>query len=125
MQGPQVPLILVPRFTSLSGARSFATTPVEVSQFSTGTITVWRGDLQGASSTYKFYLEFSTDAINWTEFLLAGPGQAWVDPGAFDAETWPFGITYRWMRGRIALTGSSGVEVTSWAAGLLMKRTDG
>ena len=126
MHGMQVPLILVPRFTSYMGARDFISAPIDASRYHAGSLTIWRGALQGTSPEFKLYVQFSSDAHedNWIDFPLVSPLQHWADPGANTAQTYGFGAINRWMRCKVTLSGTF-PEVTCWAAGLLAERTDG
>lgn len=105
-----------PRFTTLVGATSFTTTPIDVSRLDSARLQLWRGDLRGTAPTFALYLEESLDAENWVQ----GPGSS----AAFDvsAAGQPKFLTYcfqlRWFRLRIELGGGSPM-VSCWVEGLL------
>lgn len=123
MYGLQVPLVMIPRFTSYGGARDWVTTPVDAHAYLSGTLTMWRGVLLGSGSTFTAKLQFAaiaSDETSWEDWTAV-----WTDPGENTAKTWDFPIVNRWMRVKVTLAGASGPEVTCWAAGLLTERTDG
>jgi hypothetical protein len=114
--GESVPLLLIPRYTGLVGAQTFATVPLEVSDFMTGWATVWRGPLVGTSPNFMAFFEVSQDAVHWN---LMGA----MDPGANNAERVGLPLlSRRWLRARIVLTGSGDVGVTCWCSGSLNLR---
>jgi len=113
MKGEQVPLVMVPRFTTLVGAGEFATAPLDVQRFARVVLTVWRGYLLGTSPTFHLYLEVShdapTDAADWVQLddLTLNDDQA---------ATIDHSLTRRWLRVRVVLGGTN-PWVTCWASG--------
>ena len=119
MTGEMVPLVVLPRYTSYVGAGTFATAPMDVSEFAGGEVTFWRGPLVGGAAMAPFttYFEGSHDALTWTT----------ITPNVTTANTssWialPF--TKRWFRVRVVLQadGSGVVGISLWLAGALQRR---
>lgn len=103
-----------PRFTTLVGQASFATTPLDVTSFSNVQIQVWRGEIVNGGA-FAAYVEESLDAENWSQ---VGGTAAGYDPGTGLIKSLNYCFQLRWFRVRIALTGSSPMA-TCWAEGLL------
>jgi len=118
--GETVPVILIPRFSSYFGASDLATVPLDVSSFSKGTVTLWRGPLVDPG-TFRLHVETSHDANTW---FAEPPGSTGFDPGDDDSEIVGFTCPRRWLRVRVSLTGSQ-PAVTCWCAGMLEYRVDG
>ena len=74
MAGQQTPLVLLPRYTTYAGASTFLTLAMDVTEYSSASVNVWRGKLLGTDTpTVAFSLEESSDQVNWT--ACAGPKQ--------------------------------------------------
>lgn len=113
MKGEQVPLVMIPRFTTYLGAGEFATAPLDVERFAAVVLTVWRGYLLGTTPTFHLYLEAShdapADAADWVQL---------EDLGLNDDQsvTVTHDLTRRWLRVRVVLGGTN-PAVTCWASG--------
>jgi hypothetical protein len=120
MRGALVPVVLVPRYTSLVGSGTWTTIPLNVEEYCKGTITLWRGRMPGSGPpTFTAYFEDSHDGVDWTPFDAGGE-----DPGADASDIVRFDLVRRWLRVRIVLTGTN-TGVSCWAAGLFEKRVEG
>src|SRR4030095_14484059 len=127
MTGPQLPLVLIPRFTGLVGSQDFSTVPLEVTPFLGANVTIWRGPLVGTSPTFLAFFEVSSDTETWIKVPLSAEGQAGYDPtpaGDTGALTIGVPLLRRWFRVRIELRGSSDPAVTCWCAGNLELRVN-
>jgi len=119
MTGEMVPLVVLPRFTSYVGAGTFSTAPMDVSEFTGGEVTFWRGPLVGGAAMAPFttHFEGSHDALNWTA----------VSPPvtSANASSW-FALPFpkRWFRVRVVLQadGSGVVGISLWLAGAIERR---
>lgn len=123
MKGELVPVVLIPRFTSYFGTSEYATVAMDVTAFSSGVATFWRGKLAGGG-TFKLYTETSHDGYAWFGYPIGGGGlpTPW-DPGDDASVTVAIDVTRRFFRIRIVLTGSD-PGVTCWMAGMLEYRID-
>lgn len=105
----KVPVSPVPRFTTLIGASSFTSLPIDVCGKDTVTLQAWRGPIVG-DGTFALYLEQSIDAEHWMAFNASG-----IDPGASQVKSLDVCPSFRWFRTRIETTGSA--QVTCWVEG--------
>ena len=120
MKGALVPVVFLPRYTTLLEFDTFTTVPLDVQPYCRGAITLWRGPLPAPSGspTFEAMFEDSHDAVNWTE-LAAVPELATDQPMVVS-----FLLNRRWLRLRVALDagGSPVPGVTCWAVGMLEER---
>jgi hypothetical protein len=118
MAGELVPLVMIPRFTTLSGAGDFYTVGMDVTEYETATLNVWRGPDVGTTPTFQITCQESTDQTNWT--TCAGSGATSNNtPGAeIQIEAT---LKKRWFRVKVTLGGSSPV-LSCWAVGFLEER---
>jgi hypothetical protein len=113
-----VPVVLFGRFSTLAGASTFATLPVNVVEYETAMLHVWRGRIR-ATSTFGFALEESNDGTVWT-VLASG------DPGMEAEVLMTATLTKAYMRGKVILTDATDVPVaTCYAFGDLVARRGG
>jgi len=118
MPGAQVPLVLFPRYTGLSGATKFKTAALDVNDYANAAVNLWRGKFLTGTTFFRSTFEESTDQINWT---VCGGTTASFDPGE-DAEAQVVAhLQKRWFRLVLELTGTS-PGVTCWAVGALERR---
>ena len=108
MQGSMVPVVLLPRFTTFVGAGSFATAPLDVTEFDRLVVDFGRGAISGGG-TMTCEFQDSHDCVNW--FALDSVGSA------ADVR---INLTRRWLR--VVITLGSGQAVTCWCAGQLRRR---
>ena len=121
-------IIFLPRPTTLIGAGSFTTLPLDVSRFGSFQLQLWRGPIRNGGS-YLAYFEESLDTETW---VLGPSTPAGFDPA--DAVTggdptfarpqlFSYAFRLRWFRMRFDLTGIgaplAGPMVTTWAEGFL------
>lgn len=113
--GARGTIAFLPRFTTLIGATSFTTMPIDATRLGSVQLQVWRGDLLGTTPTFAVYIEESQDGEVWTQ----GPSvPAGYDPGAGEAQFFSYCFQLRWFRLRVDLGGTA-PRVTCWAEGIL------
>ena len=117
MAGELVPLVMMPRYSSLIGANTFTTIGMEVTDYSKAILNVWRSTMIGTSGTFAVSFEESTDQSNWT---TCTNGSA-ADPGADTEAQYSPLLTKRWFRVKIVTAGTD-VAVSCWAIGFLEMR---
>jgi hypothetical protein len=116
MAGTLVPLVLLPRYTTLSGPTTFQTIAMDVSDYEEALVDFWRS--AGANlGTLGVAFEESTDQVTWSN-CAGGP---FNDPGANLQSQFKPEMTKRWFRITVTLTGANCV-VTMWCIGFLMMR---
>ena len=117
MAGLYVPLVLIPRYSTYSGASTqFATVGMDVSEYEKAVLSFWRS--VGANlATFTINFEESMDQITWTTCA----GGAFTDPGAATEAQYLPVLSKRWFRVTINLTGANAVA-TCWCIGFLMQR---
>jgi hypothetical protein len=116
MAGTLVPVVLFPRFTTLSGPTTFMTVAMDVTDYDQALVDFWRS--AGANSpVVSITFEESNDQLGWTT-CSGGP---FNDPGANSQLPFAPVLTKRWMRISVTLTGT-GATVTLWCLGFLVVR---
>jgi hypothetical protein len=116
MAGTLVPLVLLPRYTTLSGATTFTTIGMDASEYEKAILSFWRSSGANLSSITINYEE-SIDQSNWTTCS----GGAFADPGANTEGQHQPTITKRWFRISVTLTGA-GATTSVWCIGFLQMR---
>jgi hypothetical protein len=120
MAGELVPLVLLPRYTTLVGAQEFVTVGMDVTDYANAIVNVWRGPLTGTNTpAVLFYFQESTDQVNWT--ICAGTSGSGQTPGSGQEAQYTATLTKRWFRLRAVLSGTD-PAVTCWAVGFLEDR---
>jgi hypothetical protein len=118
MAGELVPLVLLPRYTTLAGASDFTTVGMDVSDYVGAQLGCWRGSLIGSGGpTFAIVFEESTDQDTWTTCNSGSGG----DPGAGTEAVYRPEFVKRWFRARVTLSGTN-VSVSCWAVGFLERR---
>jgi len=120
MAGIYVPLVLLPRYTTLCGANgtSFTTIAMDVSDYEQAVVSFWRAAGLNLTSLAITFQE-SMDQQNWS---TCGGG-AFADPGALIEGQFSPVLTKRWFRINLTLTaGMAEAVVTCWCIGFLMQR---
>jgi len=118
MAGEYVPLVLIPRFSAFTGATTFTTIAMDVSNYSNAIVNIWRGPLDGTSVNVGFTLQESTDQYTWSDCA----GTSWpVDPTADMEAQYNGTLTKRWFRIKV-LTSGTDPRLTCWAMGFLELR---
>jgi hypothetical protein len=120
MAGELVPLVLLPRFTTLVSNQEFVTVGMDVTDYSMAIVNVWRGGVIGATTPgVLFYFQESTDQVNWT--ICAGTSSSGQTPGANAEAQYNATLTKRWFRIKAVLGGADNA-VSCWAVGFLEDR---
>jgi hypothetical protein len=119
MAGELVPLVMLPRYSSYNGAGDFTTIGMEVTDYTSAILNVWRGPFNG-SGTVAFSCEESTDQTNWT--TCSGTNVAGYDPGQNNEGQAVATLKKRWFRVKVAVAGTGAIGVTCWAIGFLEQR---
>ena len=109
------PVLFLPKFSTLAGAASFTSVPLDVSALESIQIVAWRGALRGTDPTFQVILEESMDAEVWTAGAVAATG---YDPGADTTKQLRYCFELRWFRVRVELGGTDPM-VTCWVEGLM------
>jgi hypothetical protein len=118
MAGEFVPLVLLPRYSTYAGASTFTTIGMEVSEYSSASVNVWRGKLLGTTPTFGVTFEESIDQLTWSTCTGTSAG---VDPGEETEALYTATLKKRWFRIKVVLGGTS-PAATCWAIGFLEKR---
>ena len=112
------PLVVLPRYTALSGPSDFKTSAVRVSDYSNAIVNVWHGIATGPAGACYFTCQESTDAEAWT--TCAGTTEDY-DPGDETEGQMVAQLNKRWFRLQVKVQGTD-VTVTCWAVGSLESR---
>jgi len=118
MAGELVPLVLLPRYTTYVGAHDFTTIAMEVTDYSSAIVNVWRGALTGTSPGFNIVFQESTDQSNWTTCGNTSPTN---DPGADREAQYTPNLTKRWFRVKVTLSGTDPAG-SCWGIGFLELR---
>lgn len=116
MAGTLVPLVLIPRYTTLSGSTTFQTIAMDVTDYEKAIVDYWRSAGAGLGSITANFEE-SIDQVTWST-CTGGP---YTDPGANAQSQFQPELTKRWFRITVTLTGGNPV-CTLWCIGFLMVR---
>jgi hypothetical protein len=118
MAGELVPVVLLPRFTTLVGPTTFETFPLDVRAYVMAELSLWRAPLLGAPfTTITFEMLESVDRVQWSSC----PGPSHVDPGANTEAGFAWNLSKPWVRMRVNGLGA-GFGVTCWVQGFFVKR---
>ena len=107
-------VVLVPRFTSFVGVRTFVSQPMSVRRFVSAWLTAWRSDGIGSPSV-QVAVEQSTDLLSW---YSAGTA---AQPAANDEDSEQLNFDADWMR-VVVTVGGTDPAVTVWAVGDFVAR---
>ena len=129
MAGELVPLVLLPRYTTLAGVDYqwpypyLTTVAIGVTQYERAIVTIWRGPVVGTSPVFKLLFQESMDRDFWDECnTLPAQDPSGEDPGADTQAQYVVELRARWLRVRILLGDSDNV-VNCWATGFLEVRS--
>ncbi|NUN52306.1 MAG: hypothetical protein HUU06_05905 [Planctomycetaceae bacterium] len=125
MPGELTPLVMLPRYTTFAGLPStgsgpyyFSTIAMDVTEYSSAILNVWRGKLIGTAVAPKFTFQESSDQVVWT---TCGGTTADFDPGENAETQYTATLTKRWFRIILELGNANNV-LTCWAVGFLEQR---
>jgi hypothetical protein len=129
MAGELVPLVLLPRYTTYaskpaSGNPWFTTIAMDVTQYESAILNVWRGTIVGTptgSPPVKFWFEESTDQVVWTVCTGSPGGATGGDPGDNTEAQYTMTLAKRWFRVKVQL-GLADNILSCWAVGFLEER---
>src|SRR5215475_13512600 len=109
--------VILPRFTTLVGAATFTTLPMDVSAYGGAQFQIWRGPIRVTAGTpmFQLYLEESLDTQTW---VLGPTTPTAYTLNEFELKFFSYDFRLRWFRIRIVITGTNPI-VTCWAEGLL------
>jgi len=116
-EGEQVPLVLLPRWTTFAGANTFVTVGLEVTDFDKAVVNVYVQPGAGTTPTFTVSFEESTDQDNWS---ACSGGTATAVTPSIETQFTPT-ITRRWFRIKVTLGGTNPV-MSCWAIGFLQMR---
>jgi hypothetical protein len=125
MAGELVPLVLLPRYTTYAGKittpaiQYFTTIAMDVTQYETAIVNVWRGNMIGSTPSFTIWFEESTDQVTFSACTGSNPSG---DAVSEDSET-QFTLTLkkRWFRIKVLLGAANNVA-SCWAVGFLEER---
>ena len=118
MAGELVPVEMVPRYSTYCGATDFLTIAMDVSRYSAGQLTAWRGPAVGTTPTFGITCQESSDGVTWA---TCADSTADTDPGANTEVALAPTFSRRFFRIKITLGGTSPVA-TCWISGFLEQR---
>ena len=122
MAGALVPVVMVPRYTTLVGQPfgAFTTVPVEVTDPGRAILTLWRGPVR-SGVTFTVACEESADQEVWS--TCSGTSILTQSTLAANTEKVVMAtLKRRWLRMRIAFSNPSGAQMTCWGVGHLDRR---
>lgn len=116
MAGLQVPIILIPRFSTFVGPEIYRGLALDVTAFSRLTLTAWSGFQPGASPTVTMTVQGSFDRQQWDDINVP----AWsLAPGTeIDVSA---DLSAPWLRYVLVVSGA-GSMLTCWAQGFGIMR---
>jgi hypothetical protein len=122
MAGELVPLVLLPRYTTYvgrpaSGTNFYSTIAMDVTEYTSAIVNVWRGKILGTSASIAFTFQESTDQVEWTDCSGVTAG---VDPGENVETQYVATLKKRWFRVKV-LMGTDAIA-SCWAVGFLEQR---
>ena len=107
-------IVLLPRFTTFSGARTFNTAPINVRAFASADISLWVGNGVGTSPGFSLVIQDSPDLKIWSTLSTINP-----TPGT---EAFQMVIFQReWIRLAVTLSGTD-PGFTGWCVGDFVTR---
>ncbi|MCI0632543.1 MAG: hypothetical protein L0206_01275 [Actinobacteria bacterium] len=117
MAGVLVPVVMMRKFTALTGPADYSTVAIEVKDHQNAILSVWHGPVLNAG-TLVFNFEESIDQKTWT--ICSGTTADW-SPGASTEGQVTAALKKRWFRVR-ATVGGSTASATCWVLGFLERR---
>ncbi len=126
MAGELVPLVLLPRYTTYAGkvgSDFFTTIAMDVTQYESAIVNVWRGKIVGTAGSPAIIVKFeeSTDQVSWTECDGSPDGTTITYPAENVEIQYTLTLKKRWFRIKVQLGDATNV-VSCWAVGFLEER---
>lgn len=125
MAGELVPLVMIPRYTTYAGASDFTSIGMDVSEYESAILNIWRGRIVGVTTSpaFKVTCEESTDQNVWS--TCEGTTADTLITEDEEKQFLP-AMRKRWFRVRITLTGTGGSGdgpvCSCWGVGYLEER---
>ncbi len=118
MSGRQVPIVIVPRFTTfVNNTPPYITLPLDVRAYSGANLVAWRGTLNGTSPVFDIHFYESMDREDWTQCT----GDEGGEIAATTETLFSINFTKKWFNVAINCTGTN-ASVTCWTQGFLIRR---
>lgn len=117
MAGKNVPIVLIPRYTSYVGGGTYSTLPIPVSAYDSLVVSIWRSIGTGVSPTLNVVWQESNDLDDWDP--CAG-GISLVPPVLEVQST--VQLTKAWFRLVLLLGPTTNAAMTVWSQGFLILR---
>ena len=112
-------IVLIPRYTALTGQSDFFTKPINVKRFAKVILTVWQSvGLGVAPSTARFFLQQSPDLLQWESVGSLFPST----PVGDEETTVELDIDLEWIRLQVVVY-EDVKGVTLWAVGQFVERS--
>ena len=119
LEGRLVPVILLPRFTTLAGGGiPFRTFPIDIQAYEAIRLGLWRGPVMGVPCPMNFYLEESQTREVWD--VLGGGGIQIAEEEETPIEV---DLSKKWFRLTVVIEDRDSFA-TCWAQGFLVKRQE-
>jgi len=118
MAGKRLPVVFASRFTTYAGGGDFPTVALDLADYESAVIHVWRGMLVGSMPSFGVTFEESTDSITWT---TCSGTTAEADPGQQTEVPYMVTLGKRFVRVRVSLGGANTVA-SCYAYGHLVRR---
>lgn len=119
MSSVDAAIVFLPRFSTLAGATSFTTQPMDVSSYGGVQLQIWRGPFRTKSPSptpqFTTYFEESLDTETWV-LGPSAPGPYVI--GEAEIKFFSYDFRLRWFRLRVEVAGDEPI-VSCWAEGLL------
>lgn len=116
MAGQNVPIVLIPRYTTYVGTGDFRTIPIPVSAYEALVLNFINGNMIG-SGTVILSCQETNDLQTWT----ACTGDTPAVPSPFQEIQWRFNVSKAWLRFTVSLNGNN-IGFTCAAQGFFEKR---
>ena len=106
-------VVLIPRYSSLTGPHTYRFAPVNVRDFAKADLTAWRGVLAGTDALFSVFLEESIDLVLWNEVLDSS-----MAPSAGTEAVASCELELPWVRAVVDLSAPiTDCAVTCWMVG--------
>jgi hypothetical protein len=126
MAGELVPLVLIPRYTTLAGGTpDFTTIGMDVTEYESAIVNFWCGDLIASAGSTSLTFEESTDQNTWSNCAMTTGTNPDTSVTANSETQYVATLSKRWFRIKIELPSNAPQDAvqTFWAVGFLQERT--